>query len=278
MILSINQKYWLTRYLIVLGGYWLLFEPIGLFNDKVQDFGWFGFFGLNIISLITTLIFFRPNKNISITLPESDTKINIKVSNILEQEGSIIIGTNDTFDTELGDIIHPNSLQGQLLSVIYRSNQTALDNNLNTSLENISSELDSSKEFGKLYRYPIGTIACIEKNNNRYFLTAFNKMLSNETRVTTDISTFHTSLANCWKEIRNKGQHENVHIPVIGTKFARSGLENHIVIQLIIMSFIIANKQENVSPSLTVHIHKSDVNDINFIALNNWLDTLIRKS
>ena len=277
MILSISQKYWLTRYLIVLGGFWLFFEPIGLFYSKVGELGWFGFFGLNFISLLATIYFFRPNKNISIILPASNTKINIQVSNILEQQGSIVIGTNDTFDTELGDIISPNSLQGQLLSTTYQSNQVALDNDLNTTLSAIGNEEDETKEFGKKHRYPIGTVACIERNNNRYFLTAFDKMLPTEKRVTTDISKMHTSLANCWKEIRNKGQHKDVHIPVIGTRFARAGLENNMVIQLIIMSFIIANKQENVSPSLTVHIYKSDEDNINFIALNHWMDSLVRK-
>jgi hypothetical protein len=278
MILSISQKYWLTRYLIVLGGFWLFLEPIGLFYNNLQNLGWYGFIGLNILSLITTIYFFRPNKDISIILPESNTKINIQVSNILEQQGSIIVGTNDTFDTELGDIISPNSLQGQLLSITYQSNQTALDNDLDNSLSTISNELDSTKIFGKPNRYPIGTVAFIERNNNRYFLTAFNKILSTEKRVTTDISKFHTSLANCWKEIRNKGQHKDVHIPIIGTKFARTGLEHNIVIQLIIMSFIIANKQENISPSLTVHIHETDIDNIDFIALNYWIDSLVIKS
>jgi hypothetical protein len=88
-------------------------------------------------------------------------------------------------------------LQGQLLLTTYQSNQITLDNDLNNCLSIISNELDLTKIFGKPNRYLIGTVAFIERNNNRYLLTAFNKILSTEKRVTTDISKFHTLLANC---------------------------------------------------------------------------------
>lgn len=270
-------KYWISRYLIVFGGCWLIFEPAGLFFKELQGIGWYGFFGINILALILTAVIFHRKKTVSIALPESNTRISIAVSDILDQEGSIVIGTSDTFDTELGEIISSSSLQGQLLTNIYQSDKAALDLDINNALKEITAKVDTTKIYGKQERYPIGTVANIQRNNNRYFLLAFNKMLPDMKRVSTDIGDLWFTLSNCWNSIRENGHHKDIHVPIIGSRFARTGLSCNIIIQLIIMSFVISIRQEGIAPSLTVHVHKTDVDKIDFIALKGWLNCLIGK-
>ena len=278
IMFSTGLKYWFSRYLLVFGGCWLFFEPAGLFFVKLQGLGWYGFFGINVLSLVLTAWVFHPKKSISIVLPESNTRISIAISDILEQKGSIVIGTSDTFDTELGEIINANSLQGQLLTKVYQSDKNTLDLDINNALKDVIAVVDSTKSYGKKERYPIGTVASVQRNNNRYFLLAFNKMLSNKKQVTTDIGEFWASLSQCWDSIRGNGHHGDVHVPIIGTKFARTGLPQNIVVQLIIMSFMISTRREEVAPSLTVHVHKKDIDNIDFVALKGWLDCLAGKT
>jgi len=265
-------KYWIGRYLFVFGGCWLIFEPAGLFFKELQGIGWYGFFGINILALILTAVIFYPKKSFSIALPESNTRISIAVSDILDQKGSIVIGTSDTFDTELGEIIDPNSLQGQLLTKIYQSDKAALDQDITDALKEMTAEVDTTKIYGKQERYPIGTVATVQRNNNRYFLIAFNKMLPDKKRVSTEIRDLWFALSSCWNTIRENGHHKDVHVPIIGSNFARTGLSCNIIIQLIIMSFVICIRQEGIAPSLTVHVHKTDVGKIDFIAMKGWLD------
>lgn len=271
-------KYWFLKYLLVFGGCWLLLEPAGLFFKPIQNLGWLGFWGITGFALIVTLLLFRQKKSVSVYLPESNFKITVTESDVLDQTGSIVIGTCDTFDTELGELISPNSVQGQFQIKIYHSDKNALDSDIDNALNGTpNSYLDDTKSSGKKIRFPIGTVACVNRNNNRYFLLAFTKMLSGKNRVTTDIKDFWASLIKCWEAVRENGHLNNVHIPVIGTKFARTGLSLNIVIQLIIMSFIMSSKTENIAPSLTVHVHNSDSKRIDYISLNNWLKGIAGK-
>lgn len=277
MFLS-RSKYWVSRYLLVFGGCWLLFEPAGLFFEKLQGLGWCGFFGINVLALVLTAWIFHPKKSLSIVLSESNTRISITVSDILEQKGSIVIGTSDTFDTELGEIINANSLQGQLLTKVYQSDKYALDLDISNALKDVAAVTDSTKTYGKKERYPIGTVASVQRNNNRYFLLAFNKMLPDKKRVSTDIGELWASLSQCWNSIRENGHHGDVHVPIIGFKFARTGLSCNIIVQLIIMSFVISIRREGIAPSLTVHVHKTDIDNIDFVTLKGWLDCLAGKT
>jgi len=274
---SQTQTYWISKFFIVFGCLWLFFEPLALFFDELQGLRWGGYLLIVCLAAIATYLFFRPKKSFSVILPESNTKVSIAVSDLLEQPGSIVVGTSDTFDTELGEIINKNSLMGQFLFNVYQSDKSVLDAEISNALKDNHFETDSTKSFGKQNRYPIGTVACLQKNNSNYFLLAFNKMLSNEKRVTTDIGVFWEALSKCWDTVREKGHQESVHVPALGTKYARTGFPINVVIQLIIMSFVIANKQEEVSQSFTVHIHKSDANKVNFVSLKNWLDFLSGK-
>lgn len=270
-------KYWLSRFLFVFGACWLLFEPAALCFTQLQGLGWCGFIGINVLSLVATLIIFWPKKTFSVSLHDSSTRIGISVSDILDQKGSIIIGASDTFDTELGEIVSPKSLQGQLLTKVYDSDRNLLDSDITKALQNISATPDPTKAYGKTDRYPIGTVACIQRNSNRFFLLAFNKMLSDKKRVQTDIQQLWMCLGHCWSSIRENGHNNDIHVPVLATKFGRSGLSFNLVIQLIITSFVFALRKEGIAPSLTLHIYKGDSKEVDFVALKGWLDCLAGK-
>jgi hypothetical protein len=270
-------KYWSSKYLLVFGVFWLLFEPASLCFEKLPDLGWWGFLGFNVLSLVVTALIFCPKKDFSVSLPDSSTKIVISVSDILKQEGSIVIGTSDTFDTELGEIISPNSLQGQFLTRVYQSDRNALDRDISESLKDVKAISDPAKTYGKTDRYPIGTVTCVRRNSNRFFLVAFNRMLADKKRVQTNIHDLWFCLCQCWDVIRENGHYNDIHIPVLSSKFGRSGLSFNVIIQLIITSLIIALRDEGIAPSLTVHVHKTDANKVDFVALRGWFDCLVGK-
>ncbi|MTJ17659.1 hypothetical protein FJR09_01265 [Dolichospermum sp. UHCC 0406] len=87
----------------------------------------------------------------------------------------IVIGANDVFDTELGEIIKSSSVQGQFLKQIYKGKQDELDVDIETALQEYigNRNLDPDKKRGKAWRYPIGTTITLGSYEKRYFLTAY---------------------------------------------------------------------------------------------------------
>lgn len=276
-MLLTKAKYWSSRFLLVFGACWLLFEPAALCFETLQGLGWWGFIGINFVSLTTTLLIFWQKKTFSVSLPDTSTRIAVSVTDILEQSGSIVIGTSDTFDTELGEIVSPKSLQGQFLTRVYQSDRDALDRDISNALANVEATSDPAKSYGKADRYPIGTVACVKRNSSRFFLLAFNKMLADKKRVQTDIRELWMCLCRCWSVVREQGHNNDIHIPLLATKFGRSGLSFNLITQMIITSFVIALREEGIAPSLTVHVHKDDAKNVDFVALRGWLDCLAGK-
>jgi len=263
----------LRSFLVVFGGLWLLLEPLALWRPDDLRWGLLGYAILISISVIVAGIWVWPRISITRKLPFSDTKITIAVGDILQQTGNIIIGFTDTFDTEIGLLISAKSIQGQFQAQIFPQ-QGKLDQAITNALQSETHQTDSNKLEGKKERYPIGTIAMIEAKDNRYFLSAYSQMKG--VRADSDICMLQTSLNKCWEKIRDLGQHEPVHIGIVGSGCARIGLSRHLLLQFIILSFLDAEKKRSLTKEFAIHIYKDDIEHIDFVDLESWISGLTR--
>lgn len=262
------------RFLEVFGVCWLFLEPLALWRPEDLRWGLRGYLWLSGLSFVVAILWAWPKKSIRRKLPVSDTKIVIGVGDVLEQKGNIVIGCTDVFDTEIGDVISPLSIQGQFQTKLFPQQQR-LDQAISEALANVVPTLDEGKVRGKKERYPIGTVAVVEAKGNRYFLVAYSKM-RNEMRVESDICKLSASLNECWEAIRTRGQHEPIHMGVVGSALARIGLSRALLLQFIVLSFLDAEKKESLTCELSVHIPESDVEHIDFVDLEAWLSGVTR--
>lgn len=262
------------RFLEIFGGCWLLLEPMALWRPEDLRWGLRGYLWLAAVSFVLAVLWAWPKNLITRKLPVSDTKIVIEVGDLLEQQGNIIIGSNDVFDTELGDVISPSSIQGQFQTRLF-PNQERLDQAISQALAGITPKVDEQKERGKQGRYPIGTVAMIEVKGNRYFLVAYTRM-RNDLRVESDICKLSASLNECWEAIRVRGQHEPIHMGIVGSSLARIGLSRALLLQFIVLSFLDAERKESLTKQLSIYIHEKDAECIDFVDLEDWLSGLTR--
>jgi hypothetical protein len=262
------------RFFEVFGFCWLLLEPLALWRPEDLRWGFKGYCILAAISVLAAIVWAWPRQSITRRLPASDTTITIRVSDLLQQQGNIVIGVTDVFDTELGDVIAPSSVQGQFQTKVFPE-RALLDHAIDEALQGASSRFDEHKPKGKKDRYPIGTVAVVEARGNRYFLVAYTRM-RNDMRVDSDICKISSALSECWETIRARGQHESVHMPIIGSAFARIGLSRALLLQFIVLSFIDAEQKESLTSQLSIHIHEKDAEHIDFVDLEGWLSSITR--
>ncbi len=284
-ILKIAQIYWkllttvglkriLSSFLIIFGTLWLLIEPAALFFPENLNLGWIGYLGLVSISLAFAFIKCFPRRSICKTLSSPDSTVEIKIGDLFDEPGHLVIGANDVFDTELGEVIKPSSVQGQFLKRIYHNNQRKLDADIELALEKFKNikTLEPNKNRGKSWRYPIGTTIVLGSSKKRYFWTAYGYM-NNDLKVSSDADSIWNSLSNLWEEVRSKGHGEEISIPVVGADLARTNLPRMALIKLIIISFVAASKEEFISTKLTVIIYHKDLENIDFYELDDFLSS-----
>ena len=188
------------------------------------------------------------------------------VGDLFDQDGHLVIGMSDTFDTETPRVISSKSVQGQFLQREYAEDRAQLDDDLVEALQGTrvaSVESRSSKPLGKLERYGLGTVAVLGTVRRHYFCVAYTSM-SNKLVAQATVEGIWTSLANVWKEIRDQAQLGTVSIPVVGSGLARlsAQLSNADLVRLITISFLAASRERVVTRHLQIVIHPRDAEDL----------------
>jgi Domain of unknown function (DUF6430) len=269
---KIGFKRFCSSFVSNFGFLWLLTEPGAFFFPEKLNFGWKGYFSL--AALAGTIAFLQrfPRRSIYRSLSSPDSEVEIKIGDLFDQAGHLVIGFNDVFDTELGEIIKPSSVQGQFLQRIYENDRLRIDKDIEDALRpyiNLRTS-DSNKKLGKTWRYPIRTTVLLGSHDKRYFLTAYGYM-NNDMTVQSDTDAIWKSLSNLWQEIRLKGHGVNVSIPIVGTDLSRTGLPIMVLVKLIIISFIVASKEKFITRKLTVIIHPRDIESIDLYEIEEFL-------
>ena len=272
---KVGYKRLLTSFSSIFGGFWLFLEPASFFFPEKLKFGLSGYLLLFGGSFIYALIANRPRRSFSSRLSSPDVEIEVKIGDLFDEKSHLVIGFNDVFDTEIGDIIKSSSIQGQFLRKIYQNDCNKLDYEINQELKihDNQRKYESNKTQGKNWRYPIGTTITLGSEKRRYFFVAYGYM-SNNLVIQSKPGDILESLNKLWDEVRNKCHGDPVAIPLIGTDLSRSGLSRKESIKLIITSFILASKKTYITKKLTVIIHPKDLESIDFYLIEEFLSSV----
>jgi hypothetical protein len=255
----------------IFGGVWLAVEPAGLFFPDEFQWGWAGYLGLAGCSALAAVYVSKPPTEISRSLPPTNVSVAVRVGDVLAQNGNVVVGAADTFDTQPeNDVISLASVQGQLLARSFGGDRAILDQLIGASIG--PGQIDGSKTFGKRSRYPIGTVAVVRQGQTRYFLAAFTRMsVSLPAHVESSAEDLLVALARTWQQINAAGNGEPVHTPIIGSNLARLGLSKTLIIQLIVLSFIAATRKGSGPSALTIWIREEDRTAIDLAEVDEWL-------
>jgi hypothetical protein len=195
-----------SSFISIFGLLWLLIEPGALFFPQYLNFGWTGYFGLVVVSLVIAVIQRFPRTVVCQALSSPDSVVEIKIGDLFDEPGHLVIGANDVFDTELGEVIKPSSVQGQFLTRVYGNDHSRLDADINTALQGYKAQRtqEPNKNKGKTWRYPIGTTVALGSPDKRYFWSAYGYM-GNDLRIQSNADYIWNSLSRLWEEVRQKG-------------------------------------------------------------------------
>ncbi|WP_407778159.1 macro domain-containing protein [Actinophytocola sp.] len=233
-----------------------------------------------IICLIVTVATYRawPRRSVRREFDLPDISVVVKVSDLFDQTGNLVIGFSDTFDTDTtsGKIISPESVQGQFLQRIYDGDRDRLDREIEQALMGVQKvgEEQPSTKAGKRRRYPIGTVATLGSPGRRYFCVAYS-YLQNNLIARSSVNDLWEALNHVWDAARQFGQRKTLVVPVIGSELARiSSLDRDSLLKMMILSFVANSRQQDVCKELVVVVHRKDYEKIDMLEVRAFLHTL----
>lgn len=229
--------------------------------------------GTVVVSAIFGIVASWP-RPIEMEYSSPKTKIKIVKGDLLAQDGHLVVGVCDTFDTELPNIISPRSLLGQTIHNIFGGDVKVLDEQLHNTLSKLD-PVDVIDKEGKKEKYGVGTVVPVRHAPRIiYFLSYCEMSQRNEAFGTVD--GVWKSLASLWDKQSELGNHGSISVPVIGGGQARMShlLPAQDSIRLIALSFMFASRQHKISDELRIVVQPNDYNRLDRLELQSFLSSL----
>jgi hypothetical protein len=267
-------RHFLTRSFAIFGGISTILQTNNVINPTVIAFQ-----GSSVLIMVAAMAIFgglawswpRP---IAEEYDAPRTKITITRGNIFDEKGHLVIGTNDTFDTETPVIIAKNSLQGQALATLFGGDLKELDAQLGAALSN-KQVMGAVAKPGKQARYGVGAIATLKHGARLVFFLAYTEMDPQNKAGSTPDKLWKSLLA-LWEEVSARGNGGTVSVPVFGGGLARlsSLLPAQDAIRFTVLSFMIASRGQKVCDELRIVVLPEDYKKLDRLELQSFLSSM----
>jgi hypothetical protein len=213
-----------------------------------------------------------PVKRIRYKVPRKDFGYEVRIGDIFDADGEIVISSNSTFDTDMSDgLIHPNSMQGQFAARMFDGRTQDIDKQLDESLAGLPFE-ETSRKRGKSRRYEIGTVAKVRAHGKNFYFVAMAHM--NEFgNAESNIAFIDKALESLWKYMSEKGELGNLVLPLIGTGRGRIEMPRKKMVERIAQSFAYASRNKIFSNKLVIVVYPGDADkfSINLFEVKDYL-------
>lgn len=256
--------------LAIYGGLWLFIETLDFFKIYTRDqYSSYAFWVFLIISVIGAIIIRRPISSIVISFPRNDFCVEVRIGNIFEAAGAIMVCTNTVFESDVaGGKIAPNSLQGQFTAKYYTGDQTKLIETINTELKNLDGP-----------PYPMGTTITVNTHGKTFYLVAMSE-LNEQGTASTSLRSVKEAMGGLWRYVRESGELQELVVPVVGTARGRLKIPRKAMIEKIAESFVNASLDGKFTDRLVIIVYPDDAKrfQINLYDIKDHLNhALIRR-
>jgi hypothetical protein len=194
------------------------------------------------------------------------TTISVGFGDVLDQDDAhLIVGFMDTFETNTANdfLVSSHSLQGKLLSRFYGGDHRRLDRALNRALAGVPFTRESRevKQYGKLIRYPVGTVAVIRQGGRFIFCVAYSKVGPNGRHPRSSRELLAHSLEQLWPVVRARAQYRPVATAVLGGGLSRIPATRVELAEMLFSSFLRHHAQGRLTDELRVLLPPTDGSD-----------------
>jgi len=272
----LSRAYWqyifsksgLESILAIFGLVYLFVESLDFFKVYTRDqYAPYAFIIFLVLSVILSILLRRPIKTIILKAPKYDFSIEVRIANLFDANGAVMISTNTNFEADVaGGKIAIDSLQGQFTARYFPGNQAELQAKIKEEL----CKVDGTAPF------PMGTTIPITTHGKTFYFTAMSN-LNNQGNASSNLEDISQALNGLWKHVREAGELQELAVPTIGTGRGRLRESRKKVIALIAKSFMKASEHNKFTDKLIIVIYPGDAKnfEINLYDIKDYLSQVL---
>ena len=235
------------------GALWLAVESVSAFFISLKPEGVIWYSALLVLAALGGVWRACPTRRIEFPIPGSDSSFEIRIGNVFDGTGVVVIPVNEYFDGELGDHVSEQSLHGRFIrDVLAGQSKTFVDLTSKALAAVAPEESGVLRPNGRRDKYAIGTVARVDLNDQRYLLVALSHTDLLSLKASATVNDLWTCLAGVWKGIREYSNGKPVRIPLIGSGLSGTGLPPGNLIEIMVTSFLCHTKDRKVADRVTL--------------------------
>lgn len=252
----------------IFGGVYLIIEVLDFFQIYTRDeYGSWAFLVVLVIAIVGSIVLRPPTKSMSVKMPSGDGLIEVRVADIFDVSGAVMVSTNTNFEANVADgKIASDSLQGQFTGKFFTGNQTELIQQIQEGI----AALEGGPPF------PIGTTIPITTHGKVFYFTAMAG-LNDQGNASTTREYVKRALNGLWTHVRESGELQELAVPVVGTGRGRLRISRKAMIGIIADSFVKASEEGKITDKLVIVVPPSDAErfEVNLYYIKDYLNHIL---
>jgi hypothetical protein len=257
------------RYLVLVSGISVFASLFFVAVDIADDKKFTVLVGISAALIMSYVaLWIKANKATSKKLNINGSPLEVKIGDIFEEDELKVINFNEYFDTIADDtLIAKSSLNGKYL-INKVTDISVLDKNIanDSHLSEMKVAENTSRTTGKKIQYGLGSIHM----EGDYLLVAFSRF-DKDNKANLLMREYINCLMTFWEEVDRVYASKSVAIPLMGSGITRFRDANVIteqeLLELLIWSFKVSRVKVRHPAKVTIVIHESMKDKINFYEL-----------
>ena len=201
--------------------------------------------------------------------------IQINRGNILNEDGVVVVGVNDFFDTLVDDHhISPKSLQGKVIKEYWGGNICDLDAQLAYGLKGVKYEVVARDGKAKERRFQIGTSVMVKSScGKRFLFVALSKTNAITNRTHSSLQDLSTAVRGALAVAREEANGDDVSFPLMGRGNSRIKAPEQVLFYKLLTTIMAeCLENEKVANQVNVVLCKGALKQLNMFALEKEWD------
>ena len=253
IILGVRKHPWtsLIYFFASFSVLWTLIEGFTHFIPTLDIRGVPSLLAVVTIGIIYSAFRIHRPSSVAFSIAHTNTKIQIKFSDLFGESGVRCIAVNEFFDSELGLPVSENSLHGIFLSRCFGGHPDSFDKIVSDELVDTPSEKVDRKQ-GKETRYSIGTTVNVTVNSDHYLCFALCRTDITSLKAEADVPMLWQALEGLYSKARHSLGGDPLVLPLVGSGLSGIGLPARDLLDLIVLSIIAESKKKQIATLIKI--------------------------
>lgn len=204
-----------------------------------------------VVAALAFLWYIYEPREVEFKIPTTSSKVLIKFGDIFEQPSDLVIAVNEFFDHQLGQVIAPNSVHGQLIQREFSSDADSFRSAVDHALVGVDGT-PTSRPIAPTTKYEIGTTAVVALGPRRAYLVVLTQTDLRTSKASTSVPLLWAALAAVWQKVHETGNGRPIALPLIGNGRSSLNLEPQHLLRLLVLSMVDFARRTGLPEKITI--------------------------